>query len=66
MIGVKTDGYTMHDFKGKIPTNVIIIGSGIVALTAAEKLSMKKNVIIITKSAVEAVIHFMLKGGIIK
>jgi len=45
-------------------TDVIIIGSGIAALTAAEKLSMKKNVMIITKSAVEAVIHSMLKGGV--
>jgi len=46
-----------------MPTEVSIIGSGIAALTSAEKLSMKKNVIIITKSAVEVSNSFYVQRG---
>ncbi|WP_430790712.1 L-aspartate oxidase [Virgibacillus flavescens] len=44
--------------------DVIIIGSGIAALTAANKLAMDRNVIIFTKSNVTASNSFHAQGGI--
>jgi len=44
--------------------DVIIIGSGIAALTAANQLSKEKNVIIITKSGVNHSNSFHAQGGI--
>lgn len=45
-------------------TDVVIIGSGIAALTAAKRLSMDKNVIIITKSKMYHSNSFHAQGGV--
>lgn len=45
-------------------SNIIIIGSGISALTAAYQLSLNKNVIIITKSKVTDSNSILAQGGV--
>jgi len=45
-------------------SDVLIIGSGIAALSAAERLSLDKNVIIITKSNIEASNSMLAQGGV--
>jgi L-aspartate oxidase len=47
-----------------VEADVLIIGSGIAGLMAAEYLSMHKNVIVITKSGVEHSNSYMAQGGI--
>jgi L-aspartate oxidase len=47
-----------------IETEVLIIGSGIAGLMAAEYLSSHKNVIVITKSKIEHSNSFLAQGGI--